>query len=78
MDEISSFEKKNSIIEKPAPKLAQKNESPAESDIEIEEINENDDFIEHELAKKIKKEEKFVPSDQVTMVMKLFDGKYID
>lgn len=38
--------------------------------------DEEDDFIEHELAKK--KEAVFIPSDQVSMVVKLFDGKYID
>lgn len=41
-----------------------------------EEINEEEDFIEHELEKK--KEAVFMPSDQVSMVVKLFDGKYID
>jgi len=41
-----------------------------------DEIDEDDDFIEHEFAKKIP--EKFVPSDQVSMVMNLFDGKYIE
>jgi DNA polymerase-3 subunit gamma/tau len=49
-------------------------ESPSSD--EINEIDEDDDFIEHELAKKIP--EKFVPSDQVSMVMNLFDGKYIE
>lgn len=41
-----------------------------------EELDEEEDFIEHELAKK--KEAVFMPSDQVSMVVKLFDGKYID
>lgn len=41
-----------------------------------DEIDEDDDFIEHELTKKIP--EKYVPSDQVSMVMNLFDGKYIE
>lgn len=41
-----------------------------------DDIDEDDDFVEHELAKKIP--EKYVPSDQVSMVMKLFDGKYIE
>lgn len=41
-----------------------------------DEIDEDEDFIEHELAKKIP--EKYVPSDQVSMVMNLFDGKYIE
>lgn len=39
-------------------------------------VDEDDDFIEHELAKKVP--EKYVPSDQVSMVMNLFDGKYIE
>lgn len=38
--------------------------------------DEDEDFIEHELTKKIP--EKYVPSDQVSMVMNLFDGKYIE
>ncbi len=41
-----------------------------------DDIDEDDDFVEHELAKKIP--EKYVPSDQVSMVMNLFDGKYIE
>lgn len=41
-----------------------------------DEIDEDDDFVEHELAKKVP--EKYVPSDQVSMVMNLFDGKYIE
>lgn len=45
-------------------------------DSESEELSEEEDFIEHELSKK--KEAVFMPSDQVSMVVKLFDGKYID
>lgn len=41
-----------------------------------EEPDEETDYIEHELAKK--NEEKYVPSDQVSMIVKLFDGKYIE
>ena len=41
-----------------------------------EDFDEDNDFIEHELAKKRKKDE--IPSDQVSMVMNLFDGKYIE
>lgn len=41
-----------------------------------DEIDDETDFIEHKLSQK--KDEKFVPSDQVSMVMTLFDGKYID
>lgn len=48
-----------------------------------EEVSDEEDYIEHELAKVAPKEEKpqkenFIPSDQVSMVIKLFDGKYID
>lgn len=42
-----------------------------------EDIDEETDFIEHELAKN-KKPDKIIVSDQVSMVMSLFDGKYID
>lgn len=41
-----------------------------------DEYNEEEDFIEHEIAKK--KSEKYTPSDQVSMVINLFDGKYIE
>lgn len=47
-----------------------------QEDPKEEDITEDEDFIEHELAKK--KEAVFMPSDQVSMVVKLFDGKYID
>ena len=43
-----------------------------------DELTEEDEFVEHELAKKTKKEEKFMPSDQVSMIMNLLDGKYIE
>lgn len=79
-DKIPEVEKKNPIIEKPAQKEVTKEPQSStteklneESD---EEINEEDDFVEHKLAKK--KEAVFMPSDQVSMVVKLFDGKYID
>lgn len=78
MDEISSFEKKNPIIEKPTLKAEPKIEPQNDSVSEIEEVDDDVDFVEHELKKKKKVEEKFVPSDQVSMVVKLFDGKYID
>lgn len=70
----SPVEKKNPIIEK----VIQKTSTQEEIQSDIEEINEEEDFIEHELAKKSSKTDKFVPSDQVSMVMNLFDGKYID
>lgn len=69
--ELASTEKKNPIIEKTKVQKVKKEETE-----EIEEENlEEDEFIENELAKK---KEKFTPSDQVSMVMSLFDGKYID
>lgn len=43
---------------------------------EIEEISDEDDYVVHELSKK--EAVKNVSSDQVSMVMTLFDGKYID
>lgn len=68
-------EKKNNIIEKPA-KISQ---APKQiKEIPSEEYSDEEDFIEHELTQTVKKEEKFIPSDQVSMVVKLFDGKYID
>lgn len=72
-DEFPVLEKKNSIVEK--PKVV---EAPKSLSKEVEEENEDDDFAEHELAKVKKKEAVILPSDQVSMVIKLFDGKYID
>lgn len=69
-EEFPAIEKKNPIIEKPKTIVEEK---PTD---EPEEIDEDEDFAEHELAKK--KETKVVESDQVTMVMNLFDGKYIE
>ncbi|MEI8128985.1 MAG: DNA polymerase III subunit gamma/tau [bacterium] len=66
-DKIQEVEKKNPIIEKPIKK-----------EVESEEIGEEDEFIEQKLSNPEKKEEKFMPSDQVSMVINLFDGKYID
>lgn len=92
-EDFQSGEKKNPIIEDSAQNQAPKhikkvtlpeidsepeNIKELEPEISSEEFSEEDDFVEHELAKKVKKEEKFVPSDQVSMVIKLFDGKYID
>lgn len=70
--DFSADEKKNLTTEKPKTKL-NKPEAPTEQE---EEPSDEDDFIEHEL--KAKKKDTFVPSDQVSMVMKLFDGKYIE
>ncbi len=66
-DKIQEVEKKNPIIEK-----------LSKIQVESEEIGEEDEFIEQKLSNPEKKEEKFMPSDQVSMVIKLFDGKYID
>lgn len=78
-EDFQESEKKNPIIEKPVqtkqeiePKAEEK---PSAEESSIEELSEEDEFIEHKLSKK---KEKFVASDQVTMVMNLFDGKYID
>lgn len=42
---------------------------------EPEDFSDDDDYVEHELAKK---KETVIHSDQVSMVMNLFGGKYID
>lgn len=68
-DKISETEKKN--IE-PSVKTV-----PVVEEEEVEEFSEEDDFVEHELAKVVKKDN-FMHSDQVSMVMNLFDGKYLD
>lgn len=60
------------VLEKKKPIISQK---PQEAP-EVEEFSEEDDYAEHEIAKKHKKDE--IPSDQVTMVINLFDGKYIE
>lgn len=83
-DKLPEIEKKNVIIEpakkelpKTEPKMESKGEEiPALIEAPEEELSEEEDFIEHELEKK--KEAVFMPSDQVSMVVKLFDGKYID
>ena len=82
-EDFQATEKKNPIIEKHIKKvtlseLEPDNEPENAPEISTDELSEEDDFVEHELAKKVKKTEKFVPSDQVSMVIKLFDGKYID
>lgn len=74
-EEFSVTEKKKQIIEPAAVKKI----SPESVSLENElETSEEDDFVENELVKAAKKTEKFVPSDQVSMVVKLFDGKYIE
>jgi len=85
-EDFQEAEKKNPIIEHPSQRPIKKvtlSELEPESEEEnapetSEEFSEEDDFVTHELAKKVKKEDNFVPSDQVSMVIKLFDGKYID
>lgn len=74
--EDKPLEKKNPIIEK----TFQKKEIKTEIESNAQELSEEDDYIEHELAKTAEEKNpgQFVPSDQVSMVMKLFDGKYID
>lgn len=82
-EEFASLEKKKPIIEKPTleakrPRGTEVKSNETNIESEDVDVDEDTDFIEHELAKKRKKEEKFLPSDQVSMVIKLFDGKYID
>lgn len=75
----AGVEKKNTIIEKTPPKTFTPQENNEEiSKVDVEEIDEDKDFIEYELSKKSKNKEKIAQSDQVSMVMNLFDGKYID
>lgn len=73
--DLAVSEKKNPIISTPPQNILKPEE---ETQKNIEETEEEDDFIEHELVKKSQKNKKNVPSDQVSMVMNLFDGKYID
>jgi len=85
-DEFGQGEKKNSINDvkmprgKDAKKVEEKVLQNPSSPNKEEEISDEDDFADHELAKSAsaKRAEAYAPSDQVTMVMKLFDGKYID
>jgi len=73
--EFSAIEKKNLVVEKNVPKPVAKAVAPPVA----EDVSDEEDFVEHELAKKAaKKNDKMATSDQVSMVMKLFDGKYID
>jgi DNA polymerase-3 subunit gamma/tau len=84
-DELAGGEKKNKVNS--APKAAEKPIktvalAPVEQEIssidDSDDVSDEDDYVEHELAKVSKQDEKYVPSDQVSMVIKLFDGKYID
>ena len=68
-----TVEKANQEAKRQRGKEAKQDEVPG-----LEEQDEDTDFIEHELSKKTKKEEKFAPSDQVSMIMNLLDGKYIE
>lgn len=68
-DKSPDTEKKNT---KPPVKSV-----PVVEEETVEELSEEDDFIEHELAK-VAKKDNFMHSDQVSMVMNLFDGKYLD
>lgn len=89
-DTFQAIEKKNPIIEKPIKKVTlPETESLTQPEATEEdypeasstEFSEDDEYVEHELAKVSngkKKDDNFVPSDQVSMVIKLFDGKYID
>jgi len=72
-------EKKNSII-KPAPAAKSERVESAESTESAEDYKEEleTNFKAPKTAKEPLKELVTMPSDQVSMVMKLFDGKYID
>lgn len=69
--EVNSNVVINEAVQEATPSTLEPSTSLIEDD-----IDEDEDFIEHELTKKIP--EKYVPSDQVSMVMNLFDGKYIE
>ncbi len=66
-------EKKNPIISKSIQEFPKQEKNQPDT-----QENEEEDFIENELAKNYKKDDKILSSDQVTMVMNLFDGKYIE
>lgn len=78
---LANFEDKTPESEKKNPKPPVKKEQAVEEIEEVEEtaeeFSEEVDFIEHELAKAAKKDN-FMHSDQVSMVMNLFGGKYLD
>jgi DNA polymerase-3 subunit gamma/tau len=75
-DKVQETEKKKLIIEHPVkinPEFTTSEKQAIDDNFE-----ENEEFVEHELSKLKKKNDNFIPSDQVSMVMNLFDGKYID
>ncbi len=51
---------------------------PAQQPEANDELDEEDEFVEQELVKKSKKAQSINASDQVSMVINLFDGKYIE
>lgn len=63
---------KTPVAAKKAPQQAPQQTAAVQ---EAEEFSEDDDYVEHELSKK---KEAVMYSDQVSMVMNLFGGKYID
>lgn len=77
------IQKKNTLVEK-LPNEKAVIEAEETSDVEeVDEIvDEEEDYIEHKLSKKYNKKDSqgkdTMPSDQVSMIMNLFDGKYID
>ena len=82
-DEFSGIEKKNLLIEKSVKKSHSADEmnksSQTQANEELpEEHSEDEEYIENELSKTAQVQKKFTPSDQVSMVINLFDGKYID
>jgi len=77
-DKVMGVEKKNTIIDKEAKKQRGKEAKLDQVTAQEPAVSDEDDFVENELAKKTKVIKEFIPSDQVSMVIKLFDGKYID
>lgn len=88
-EDFDKIEKKNTIIEKPAnapqgtkPETQSAQESEDE-DGDLEELDEVNELDEQQLAKQVLVKapsagEKIKASDQVSMVINLFDGKYIE
>lgn len=69
---------KTPLVQPSAPLPVEKKTPIAEIEQSQEEIEEKEDIIEEELAVAAAKQPQTMPSDQVSMVMNLFDGKYID
>ena len=75
LSDFQVVEKKNQIINKQPEKIIEKQEIEF---TQVVEADEEEEYVEHQLAKTANKTEKYLQSDQVSIVMSLFDGKYID